>query len=232
MGNSIFRFKQFSVVQEQSAMKVGTDGILLGAWANINNAKRILDIGAGTGVISLMLAQRNPNAIIDAIEIDPIAASECKRNFEASKWSNRLHIINQDILSYKPDFTYDAIVTNPPFFSNGIKAPDKRRAIARHNVDLPFDALLRRGIDLISSDATISIIAPSDVKNEIEFTAGECNLWIRSRTAIKAAAAKPIKRYLWEFTNFKAETIDTELILMENAERSAAYSSLTHEFYL
>src|SRR5574344_2567439 len=131
MSNSYFRFKQFSVFQERCAMKVGTDGVLLGAWAKVDAANRILDIGTGTGLVALMLAQRS-TAMITAVEIDEEAAIQAEENFCQSPWANRFEVVNSDITSYETDALFDVIVSNPPYFVDSLQCPDGQRSLARH----------------------------------------------------------------------------------------------------
>lgn len=232
MPKDIFTLKQFSVRQEICAMKVGTDAILLGAWADFTNASRILDIGAGTGIISLMAAQRNVKAEIDAIEIDNDAAKECHHNFLLSKWANRLHAVHADILNFHPEHSYDIIITNPPFFCEDTISPLRNRAIARNNSVLPFPDLFRSAKSLLSSGGKIALIASDRAKETIEFSAGECNLWLHRRTAVRTVSGKPIKRWLWEFTDNVCQPVFNELIVTRNGARSEDYKSLTDDFYL
>ena len=127
-----FRFKQFAVEQDDVAMKVGTDGVLLGAWADCNGAKRILDIGTGTGVIALMLAQRNAEAEVQAVEIDETATRRARSNFDLSPWAERLTVENCAVQEFAPAEKFDLIVSNPPYFVDSLLPPDAKRSTARH----------------------------------------------------------------------------------------------------
>lgn len=159
---SIFRFKQFTVCQDQCAMKVGTDGVLLGTWTNVNHCQNALDIGTGTGVIALILAQRNPQLNIEAVEIDKNAYLQAKANFEDSKWSDRLIIYNQKIQNYNPHKRYDLIISNPPYFpkQSNKAAEGKARKIARRDDSLPHQELLKSVYNLLASSGQFSLILP------------------------------------------------------------------------
>lgn len=167
---TIFRFKQFAVVNRRSAMKVGTDGVLLGAWAAgqtvsaeaMPRPQRILDVGCGTGVISLMMAQRFPQAEIYGIEIDPDSADEAQANFTSSPWADRLHLLRGDFLRFPFDGKFDLIVSNPPFFTNGLHAPDAARMQARHESSLTLAALLCRCTALLTPTGFIALVLPAD----------------------------------------------------------------------
>lgn len=140
----VFQFKQFSVRHAKSGMKVGTDSVLLGAWADFVARNRILDVGAGTGILALMAAQRNADAMVDAVEIDAVAAEEALQNAENSAWGGRIKIFECDFLRFESGSKYDYIVSNPPFFDSGERAPDARRAMARHTDTLPFSEFFGR----------------------------------------------------------------------------------------
>ena len=132
MPNPYFQFKQFTVRHDKCAMKVGTDGVLLGAWAPVQDVKRILDVGAGSGLISLQLAQRNPEAVITSVEIDPAAAAQAQENIQSSPWSNRMEVVCCDFRKYHPEDKFDLIVSNPPYFVDALRCPDNQRCMARH----------------------------------------------------------------------------------------------------
>ena len=232
MDENIFEFKQFSIWQSSSEMKVGTDSVLLGAWADLVNSHRILDVGSGTGILSLMAAQRNPLALIEAIELDKSAAQEAKCNFSNSPWSDRLSIFNCDFLTFDTEERYDYIISNPPYFDSGIKAPNSRRAMARHNDSLPFEELFKKATSMLAANGIIGIIAPVEVKEIIEFQAGENNLWIKRRVGVKTAENKPIKRYLWEFANYLVEISEAEMTLQHSGKRSLEFVRLTEDFYI
>ncbi len=232
MVDNIFEFKQFSIRQSSSEMKVGTDSVLLGAWADLGDARSILDVGAGTGILSLMAAQRNPLAFIDAIELDEAAAEEAEINFSNSLWKDRLSERNCDFLEFDTTERYDYIISNPPYFDGGIKAPNTRRAMARHNDSLPFGKFFEKATSLLADRGVIGLIAPIEVKEIIEFQAGENNLWIKKRVGVRTTEGKPIKRFLWEFANYPAEVEEGVITLQDSGRRSLEFVRLTKDFYI
>ena len=157
---SVFQFKHFSIVQDNSAMKVGTDAMLLGAFIETEGRKSGLDIGTGTGVLSLMLAQNNEVILMDAVEIDPSSANEAKLNFENSKWSNRLRIYNSDFLSFESQKQYDLIVSNPPYFSTTNENMDIRKSQARHTSSLEIAPFIKKVSVMLTLNGDFWIIIP------------------------------------------------------------------------
>ncbi len=235
---SIFRFKQFSVINKESAMKVGTDGVLLGAWCDITAASNILDIGTGTGLIALMAAQRNHEATITAIEIDPVAANEAHQNFQNSPWSSRLNSINADFNAFTEGETtqFDHIISNPPFYTTDIVSPSDTRATARHTgVSLTFETLLTNAQRLLTpTTGKISIITPSESADQIKRIATNLNLTITRQTQVHPKPNTPAKRILWELTNTPMSTkINTTVstpmgITSDNPQTPQADSKAMH----
>ncbi len=161
MSNSFFRFKQFTIEQSECAMKVTTDACILGAWTPVlPDVKRILDIGAGTGLLSLMLAQRNDQVFIDSVELDHNAALQAQANFSASPWSSRLSLIEADIRGYNADCKYDMIITNPPFFNNSLLSDKADKNLARHTISLAFTDLLTAIGNDLKDDGYAAILLP------------------------------------------------------------------------
>ncbi len=161
MSNTYFRFKQFTVHQERCAMKVSTDACIFGAWTPVaEGVKNILDIGTGTGLLALMLAQRNADVCIDAIELDPDAAMQARQNIEQSPWRDRIQAIEGDVRNYPFSKKYDLIICNPPFFQNSLLGPDSARNNVRHNLSLSFEDLLNRLNALLSPKGYCSILLP------------------------------------------------------------------------
>ena len=162
MPNPYFAFKQFTVRHDRCAMKVGTDGVLLGAWTDLSHSRRILDIGTGTGLIALMLAQRCMDARITAIDLDSAAVEQAQENIQASPWKDRIEALQQDICTYHPNGTFDTIVSNPPYFIDSLKCPDGQRSTARHTDTLDADRLIGKVSELLTSDGRFSIILPAE----------------------------------------------------------------------
>ncbi|MCX6239444.1 MAG: methyltransferase [Bacteroidia bacterium] len=231
--NNWFEFKQFRIEQHKSAMKVGTDGVLLGAWASVNNAQRVLDVGTGTGLIALMLAQRS-NAMIDAVEIDELACREAKFNFEQSGWSDRLRVFHIDFqlfadLSCEP---YDLIISNPPFFVNSLKTTNAALAVARHNDMLSFNQLVFGTRKLLSSSGRLCIIIPFSSCVEFRESARLAGFYLRNQTSVIPKSGKAPKRVLLEFSIQPGYPSANVLeVLDENGFYTENYKSLTSPFY-
>jgi len=237
MGNNYFEFKQFRIDQDGSAMKVGTDGVLLGAWAAISKAKRILDIGTGTGLIAIMLAQRTDSKTkIDAVEIELTSYQQAVNNFGNCPWSSKIdafHLSFQDFCQ-TTTIRYDAIVSNPPYFLNGLKAKGESRTLARHADHLPFDDLLKGAIKLLRESGILSVILPVEEGEYFERLAKLTGFYLKRKFSVLPNPEKPAKRYLLEFCLQKSEPKFAELIV-ENGQRhvySSEYIDLTKEFYL
>lgn len=235
MANSYFKFKQFTINQEISAMKVGTDGVLLGAWADCNRAKTILDIGTGTGLIALMLAQRC-NALINAVEIDANAATEALSNFSNSKWNHRLNIFNDPFQTFALNHTsqYDLIVSNPPYFTQSQKAKNAQRTMARHNDKLSVAELFTGAHKLLSNQGLLCFIIPTDNYEEYISQALKNNLFCSKKLWIKPTPTIQEKRVLLEFSRIKSECEEQTLVIEQYGRHkySEEYKHLTKDFYL
>jgi tRNA1Val (adenine37-N6)-methyltransferase len=234
--NSYFQFKQFRIVQERSAMKVGMDGVLLGAWADVSGADRILDIGSGTGLIALMLAQKNASAQIDAIEIEQEACEEAIFNVQQSNWSTRINVYCQSFQEFaaKTENKYDLILSNPPFFSNGVKAPVENRAQARHADALPLDFLISGAANLLRENGRIALVLPAEQLQEVENLTKRSGLFLSRLCRVKPNPIKSDFRILVEMTN-KSTTLQEENLMIEfekHHDYTPEYRALTRDFYL
>ena len=234
--NSYFQFKQFRIVQERSAMKVGVDGVLLGAWADVSGANRILDIGAGTGLIALMMAQRNADAQIDALEIEQDAFHEALFNIQHSPWHERIQI---ELCSFqefaeKSDLKYDLIVSNPPYFTNGHKAPLENRAKARHSDSLPLSVLISGVFGLLNKTGKLALVLPIESLQELTQLADSNNLYVSRICHIKPNPQKPVFRILVELTNSGCIFQEEELMIEfeKHHDYTPEYRELTNAFYL
>jgi len=236
MPNQFFKFKQFCIQQDKCAMKVGTDGTLLGAWANVAECKKVLDIGTGTGLIALMTAQRNKNAFIDAIDIDLDAAVQASENVANSPFSKqiRIHHTSLQLFAQKTTpATYDLILSNPPYFSASLKCPEKRRSMARHNDTLPLNELLYHSTLLLTAKGRISLILPFEKQEELINLANKNNLYTTRQTNIIPSLGKQPKRILIEFSCQKKPFNMEELIIEKSRHQyTEAYQKLTQDFYL
>ena len=236
MSNTYFQFKQFRIDQTHSAMKVGTDGVLLGSWASIEKSKEILDIGCGTGLISLMVAQRNPQAIITAIDISESAIKDTLLNFGASPWADRLLAQNIELSEFaiSTNKRFAHIVCNPPFFNRSLKSESQAKNNARHDDSLPFDKLFEYASKLLSNDGLLSIIIPSDRKEESIKIASAHNLFLQLATNVypKLESEAP-KRALLEFGLSENELKSSNLYIeKERHVYTDDYKYLTKAFYL
>lgn len=227
-----FQFKQFTVSQGRCGMKVGTDGVLLGAWAR--GGAHILDIGTGTGLIALMMAQRFPEATIDAIEIDHNAATQAAENVARSPFTERIRVIETSLQQFEPATHYNIIVTNPPFFSHSLKSPDDSRRLARQTDSLPFSAIFAFAAHYLTPDGELSAIIPTDHLEEFSQEAFMRGMFLSRQYSIRTVERKPAKRTLAAFSTSRPAVFDKqEVILMDkNGKRSEWYEELTREFYL
>ena len=223
-----FQFKQFYVRHDRCAMKVGTDGVLLGALAWGCNG-RILDIGTGTGLCALMMAQRYPEAAVTGIDIDKDACQQAKENTSVSK---NISIVNTSLQDYASEEKYDAILSNPPFFEEALGCPDKNRDIARHTSSLPYSLLLSRCKQLLAEDGTLTLIIPFSAIQRMEEECAFHNLFIVKRILIKTTEKKSPKRTLLYLRQHPAPPMTSERVLMENGQRSQWYAEITKDFYL
>ncbi len=234
----MFQFKKFSINHQKSAMKVGTDGVLLGAWAPISNEPfSILDIGAGTGLLALMLAQRTEAEQIDAIEIDADAYVECVENFEESPWNDRLfcyHASLDDFMEDLEDEEYDLIVSNPPFYKDAFPSGNMQRDTARMENALPFNDLAEAASVLLSDIGVFCVIIPFAAEEVFISLANENGLFLQKRTHVKGTPESDIKRSLLAFGRAKAEPVIEDLLVIETERHhyTTAYTNLTRDFYL
>ncbi|NDW12710.1 methyltransferase domain-containing protein [Bacteroides sp. 214] len=232
MANSYFRFQQFTIWQDKCAMKVGTDGVLLGAWAPVTSACRVLDIGTGTGLVALMLAQRS-EARITAIEIDGEAAEQARENVAQSPWQARIEVLHGDFLCYEPAEKFDLIVSNPPYFVDSLHSPDAQRTNARHNNTLTYDTLLQHAAALLHPLGSIALILPTDVLSVVKDVAEKYHLFVNRQLNIITAPGKLSKRVLVSFTA-ESQPLKEDELLIEKSRHvySEEFAKLVEEFYL
>lgn len=235
MPNDYFKFKQFTIYQDKCAMKVGTDGVLLGAWANVENVGKMLDIGTGTGLIALMLAQRS-KAIIDAIEVDQNACIQAQENVNFSPWTDRINIIHQSFQDFlkAAETKYDLIVCNPPYFQNSLTAPDENRTKARHNTELQLADIIDGSLRCLSELGILSLILPYVEGSLFIAKAAEQGLYCVRQTNVLPKPGRKPKRLLLEFQRIKNPFIEKHFVIELNKRHqySDDYKNLTKDFYL
>lgn len=237
MSNGYFQFKRFTVRQERCAMKVGTDGTLLGAWAR--GGQRILDIGTGTGLIALMMVQRCPEARVTAVDIDEDAVLQARENVAASSFADRISVLHADIRTANltrgqtPCEEFDAIVVNPPYFNDSLTCPDDQRTTARHTSTLSYRELMEATVRLLADDGELSVVIPFDCKARLESEAVLAGLSKCRECSIRTTPRKAPRRYLLAFRKHPVELEMTDGVLETMpGERSPWYHELTKEFYL
>lgn len=230
---SVFKFKQFEVDQAGCAMKINTDGVLIGAMANHNMPKNILDIGTGTGVIALMLAQRFPDANIHAVEIDEQAAKTAERNFQQSPFNHRLTISNTAIEQYNSAERFDLIVSNPPFFVNDLKNEEIRKGIARHAAEGFFSMLVKKLNELLTADGEAWLILPVKQADEVVLHARQYGIRLVERVHIHSDRSKPAFRQIICLGKNNAALQESDFYLYEDLKvHTAEYKVLLKDFFL
>ena len=215
-------------------MKVGTDGVLLGAWAGSGWLLNILDIGTGTGLIALMMAQRFAGARIDALEIDPVSSGQASENAAGSPFGERISVISSDFLTWDSGKKYDLIVCNPPFFKDSLQSPDAGRTTARHEDSLPLGELIRKSAGLLSPDGGLALIIPVDRLPEVAKVAVEAGLNLNRILRVKGTPKVPVKRVLIHLDK-RYLPVEMGELTLEGEQRgsvSEEYRGLTQEFYL
>jgi len=240
MGSPCFRFKQFTVWHDHCAMKVGTDGVLLGAWSPLPSraSARVLDIGTGSGLIALMLVQRmeHSECSITAIDIAPDAVAQSKINFEQSPWKDRLSSLQCALQDMHTDELFDLIVSNPPYFQSSLKNPDYARALARHTDSLSYQDLILHAARLLAPHGILSLILPAEAEQEILVLAKKYGLIPTHITYVHSKPGKGITRILLALTPHDGTNIHVKqtdfYIESESSSRSEEYQELTQDFYL
>ncbi|WP_108823190.1 tRNA1(Val) (adenine(37)-N6)-methyltransferase [Dysgonomonas sp. Marseille-P4361] len=235
MPNPYFEFKQFTVYHDQCAMKVGTDGVLLGAWTKVDSASTALDIGTGTGLISLMLAQRNGDINIDAIDIDHDAIKQATENMNSSPFNSQIHCYNlslQDFAKLKSR-EYDLIVSNPPFFNQSLKSPKQNRTLARHTDSLFIEELIELSSSLLKDKGRLSLIYPHESKDLILSITRTNNLFPSRITEVLPTPTSSPKRILIELSREEFPIETKQLVVeLERHKYSPDFIELVKDYYL
>jgi len=235
MSQSGFRFKQFTIIQDKTAMKVGTDGVLLGAWTRPEKAASILDIGTGTGLIALMMAQKS-KALITAVEIEKDASDQAFQNIENSPWYERIRVHQSSVQDFSVNSgkKFDLIVSNPPYFQQSLKNPCEKRTLARHNDSLPLVELIQVVLILLESKGRFTVILPADSWSHFNRLAEDAELFPNRKLLVKPNLMLPPKRILVEYS-FSHTDCGTDEIAIEKYDRhhyTKEYRELTRDYYL
>lgn len=237
--NTYFQFKQFTIQQAQCAMKVSTDACLFGAWVthflkeqSLQSNLKILDIGAGTGLLSLMIRQEL-ECQVTAVELDAAAAAQCSGNFHQTPWSPDLNALEGDIRQFSADLLFDCIVSNPPFFADDLHAPGKERNQARHEQSLSLHSLLQTVIPLISTSGWLFLLYPSRRLEEVLEEAAAFQLYPAQIVSVRHSEKHPVSRYFFAFRPQPAETIRSTLLIRDaSGAYSADFIRLLQPYYL
>ena len=229
-----FRFRQFFVRHDACAHRVGTDGVLLGAWAKVEGCRRILDIGTGSGLIALMAAQRAPEAEVVGIEIDAQATRQAQENAQDSPFADRVHIIRGDVREFQDEQGFDCILCNPPFFTEDTLSPDASRALARHAALLGYEDLLMAVRRLLNDGGIFHVILPYSSCNNFVNQSFIIGVKVVRYCEIRTVVHRPPKRVLLSLSSVGSITEERETLVLQDASggRSEAYATLTHGFYL
>lgn len=230
----VFYFKRFALQHDHCVMKVGTDAVLLGSWVTISNTRHILDVGTGSGVIALMLAQRtNDDVQIDAIEIEERDATQAKENVLNSPWSKKVEVYQKSLQVFESEYKYDLIVSNPPYFINSLHSPTRLRTQARHTVGLSFRELIEHSVRLLNSKGRLAVVLPFAEGNTFKLIAKENKLHLIRETAFYSREEKPQERWLFEFGLEASPSYSDRIVLYEkDSIQSEQYINLTKDFYL
>lgn len=233
MPTATFTFRQFAIRQDKTAMKAGTDGVLLGAWCDVDNASTILDIGTGTGLIALMCAQRAADATITAIEIDQDAYHQAVENVNASRFKDQITVVNEDFRNYNNNQTFSHIISNPPFFTETTGSPDKKRMLARQAESLPFDALIKGTATILKPGGKFSVIIPWGEKLDFVRLCALNGLHLRQKTAVISREGHNPIRALLTFSN-KILPLQQNFLTIRDRDGNYTmpYKYLTGDFYL
>ncbi|OUO51057.1 tRNA (adenosine(37)-N6)-methyltransferase TrmM [Parabacteroides sp. An277] len=236
MSNPYFKFKQFTVWHDKCAMKVGTDGVLLGAWCACQGTKRILDIGCGTGLIALMLAQRT-DALIDALDIDADACLQARENVARSPFAEKIRVVQADLARFADEQAgiqaYDCIVSNPPFFVDSLKCPDRKRTLARHTDSLPLHRLLADSHRLLADEGSLHLILPFSQRERLQEVAFHEGLFMNRETHVYPTPTSQPKRLLVSLSRQRQGTLPTRLTIEQEPRcYTEEFATLVAPFYL
>lgn len=229
-----FTFKQFHCDDSLCGMKISTDGVLLGAWAECSGSGHVADIGAGSGLISLMMAQRYPNIGVTAVELDAKACENARANIAASPWAERIAIANCDFAEWQPEVALDAIVSNPPFFSSELRSPSASRALARHeNSGLGYASLIARAAEMLSPEGTLSMILPAECESDVIYQGELARLKVQRLCRVHPRAGRKALRVMISLGLKNTAPQTSHIVIRESSGAyTEEYKALTRNFYL
>ncbi|MBO5890674.1 MAG: methyltransferase [Alistipes sp.] len=230
----MFRFKHFTLEDEHCAMKVGTDGVLLGAWADVESDRKILDVGTGSGIVALMALQRNPQAAVVALDIDSAAVAQTRSNADATPWHDRVVCVCSDVADYKSDTLFDHIISNPPYFVENTHSPNRQRDMARNADSLPFEVLVSSAERLLRRGGRLTVVLPTESAALFRRVAFD-RLWLSRLCSVHTIDGDVPKRVLMEFVLSEEPLMPccTELTIQHRGgDYTANYIALTKDFYL
>jgi tRNA1Val (adenine37-N6)-methyltransferase len=230
-----FQFKQFSVEDTGCTLKVGTDGVLLGTWADVSGCSKILDIGTGSGVIALMLAQRNSSAMIEAVEIDKFSTEQAEKNICSSPWQDRISLFNSTIQEFaKQEKFFDLIVCSPPYFRNSMKPLKREDLFSKHDDNLPYEALIAVAFKMLNINGKFCLILPSSEEIYFKRLASAQGFHITKMLHMLPVSGKPAKRVLMQFEKSRKKLSIEEIAVLSSpaGEYTSEYKKLTKDFYL
>ena len=229
---SSFTFKEFTIQQDRCAIKVGTDGVLLGAWAEAREG-HLLDVGTGTGLIAIMLAQRTQTSQICGVEIDAEAASQAQQNVSASPWSERVEVVHDDVFKMETTAMYDEIVSNPPFYTSSPSSSSAARDVARRALPQFFPRLAAFVSRHLKDDGVFEVVLPADVADDFVYMCWEQDLHLKRQTKIYTRQGKPCKRILLAFSRQQRPPLKDALAISDaSGAYTGEYTALTRDFYL
>lgn len=228
-----FDFKQFRVYHDRCAQKVGTDGVVLGAWSELEGAHTILDIGTGSGLIAMMVAQRQPSARVVALDVDDDAVLQARQNVSACPFADRIEVVKCDVREFESCEKFDVIICNPPFYTEDTLPPEEGRALARNESSLPFAELIQTASRLLAEGGTFSVMLPMSCYQNFNVICQLNGLTLKRDCSVRTVVRKAPKRVLITYSNQTTESVQHEsIILQEGNEKSEAYKALARDFYL
>lgn len=233
MSNTYFQFKKFTIHQSNTPMKVGTDGVLLGAWTDISKRDKILDVGTGTGLLSLILAQRNPKAFITAVEIDRDSYIQAKENIEQSIFKQRIELFHTSFQDYNATDKYDLVICNPPFFKPTYLSGDEKRDVARQRINFEITDFFEFTFNITNEEGEVVVVYPFEQLEYITKTAAAKKFFIKRQCLVKGNHNKPFKRVLLQFSK-QEEKVELSELCIENERHQYTdeFTELVKGFYL